>query len=306
MNAGESARLEARRARERAERLARRAEVFEKGADGEVRTAQTLALLGPDWVVLHDHRWPGRRFANIDHVVVGPGGIFIIDSKNWSGDIRVVNGALRRNGRSNEKDVASAADAALAVAELAPAYASLIRPVLCFTGGQQVSGWVRDVMICSTSNVLVMLRSRPPVLVPARVKEVATRLDAQLRSATEPWGGRPAVHTVSRATPPPAVRAGAAARSRRRKSPSLGRVATGLTLAAVTVLAGPTYLPPVANAFTEFLTGQVAPNTDECTPKQRARQSDRKTEKADRPPQGDRRVTGAIDCTDGRPAGSGR
>ena len=91
MKAGESARQEARRARERADRLARRAEMFEKGAAGETRTAEALAALGPEWVVLHDQRWPGRRLANIDHVVIGPGGIFVIDSKNWSGDLRVAD-----------------------------------------------------------------------------------------------------------------------------------------------------------------------------------------------------------------------
>ena len=74
--------------------------------------------------------WPGRRFANIDHVVVGPGGVFVIDSKNWSGDVRVVEGTLRQNGRSREKAVASAADASLAVAELVGPHADSVRSVL--------------------------------------------------------------------------------------------------------------------------------------------------------------------------------
>jgi hypothetical protein len=283
--------------------------MFEKGAEGEVRTAEMLARLGPEWVVLHDHRWPGRRFANIDHIVVGPGGIFIIDSKNWSGDIRVLNGALRQNGRSREKYVASAADAALAVAELAPAYASLARPVLCFTGGQHVSGWVRDVMICSTSNLLDMLNSRGPVLVPIRVREVATRLDVQLRSATDPASGRAGGYQgrypVGRPLRPKVADAAPAPSARRRASPSVGRVATGLVLAAALVFAGPTYLPPVASAFSEFLTGRIAPATDECAPQERAPQAEQGTDRrtregADRntprPARADRRPKGVQGC----------
>ena len=186
MGAGDSARNEAQRVRERAARLQRRAEMFDKGADGEAATAKALSRLGRDWVVLHDVQWPGRRLANIDHVVVGPGGIFVIDTKNWAGRLSVDGDVLRQDGRSRERTVAAAADAALAVAELAPAYASLVRPVLCFARDENLSGWMGGVMVCSTSNVKRMLTSRPPLLVSARVKEVATRFDMQLRSATEP------------------------------------------------------------------------------------------------------------------------
>ena len=123
--AGESAREVARRAREKAERLNKRADMFEQGAEGEAATAEVLATLPPGWTSLHDVRWPGRRLANVDHVLIGPGGVFVIDSKNWTGRITVEGGHLRQNGYSREKAVAGAADAALAVAELISPYASL-------------------------------------------------------------------------------------------------------------------------------------------------------------------------------------
>ena len=107
--AGESARAEARRARQRAERLARRAEAFEKGAAGEERTAEVLARLPAGWTAIHDVRWPSRRLANIDHVVVGPGGIFVVDSKNWSGRVTVDTGVLRQNGRARGVMICSTA-----------------------------------------------------------------------------------------------------------------------------------------------------------------------------------------------------
>ena len=51
------------------------------GAAGERRTARLLAQLERHgWVVLHDLAVPGSR-ANIDHLAIGPGGVFVIDSK---------------------------------------------------------------------------------------------------------------------------------------------------------------------------------------------------------------------------------
>lgn len=117
-------------AREKAERLQRRAELFEQGASGEAATAQVLAALPAGWSPTHDVRWPGRRLANVDHVVLGPGGIFVIDSKNWSGRVTIEGGHLRQNGRPRGKAVADAADAALAIAGCSARTRSMCIP--CF------------------------------------------------------------------------------------------------------------------------------------------------------------------------------
>ncbi|MFC7725319.1 nuclease-related domain-containing protein [Nocardioides sp. GCM10028917] len=82
MSAGESAYDVARRQREQAARLERSAALWEQGAAGEVAVATALAALPAGWVVLHDLAWPGRQRANLDHVVIGPGGVFVVDAKN--------------------------------------------------------------------------------------------------------------------------------------------------------------------------------------------------------------------------------
>ncbi len=56
--------------------------------------------------MLHDVHWPGRQFANIDHIVVGPSGVFVIDSKNWEGQVDVRQGVFRHNGRRREREIA--------------------------------------------------------------------------------------------------------------------------------------------------------------------------------------------------------
>ena len=76
----------------------RRQLAWEAGAEGERLTAKALAALPAGWVVLHDVHWPGRPLANLDHIAVGPGGVVIIDSKNWTGKVQVRDGTLRRTG----------------------------------------------------------------------------------------------------------------------------------------------------------------------------------------------------------------
>lgn len=185
--AGESAREAARRMREKAGRVEAAADLWERGALGEEITARALAALPEDdWAVLHDVRWPGRRYANVDHVAIGPPGVFVIDSKNWSGRVSVKEHVLRQNGRSRETAVAGAADAGLAVAQLVTSVpADKVHPVLCFVSGQDLSGWARDVMVCGTDNVVAMLRSRPAVLTPEERRLAALDLDASLRAAVE-------------------------------------------------------------------------------------------------------------------------
>ena len=59
-----------------------------RGADGERATAALLERLpARKWVVLHDRRVPGSR-ANIDHLVVGPTGVWVVDTKALRAEVR--------------------------------------------------------------------------------------------------------------------------------------------------------------------------------------------------------------------------
>lgn len=72
------------------------AAAWRKGAAGERATARrlrTLELAG--YTVLHDLAVP-HSSANIDHLIIGPTGVFVIDSKNWHRrtTIRAATGTL--------------------------------------------------------------------------------------------------------------------------------------------------------------------------------------------------------------------
>jgi hypothetical protein len=62
-------------------------QAWRRGAAGERRTARLLDRLVRDgYVVFHDLAIPGSP-ANVDHLVVGPSGVFAVDSKQWSGSV---------------------------------------------------------------------------------------------------------------------------------------------------------------------------------------------------------------------------
>ena len=54
---------------------------WDNGADGERAVARRLdALIDRGVIALHDRRVPGSS-ANIDHIAVGPSGIYVMDAK---------------------------------------------------------------------------------------------------------------------------------------------------------------------------------------------------------------------------------
>jgi hypothetical protein len=69
-------------------RPSEQARSWRRGAHGERRTARRLDRLTRDgYVVFHDLAVPGNTSANVDHLVIGPSGLFVIDSKQWTGSV---------------------------------------------------------------------------------------------------------------------------------------------------------------------------------------------------------------------------
>jgi hypothetical protein len=68
-------------------RPSEQARTWQRGAAGERHTARLLDRLPHDgYVVFHDLAVPGSP-ANVDHLVIGPSGVFMIDSKQWTGSV---------------------------------------------------------------------------------------------------------------------------------------------------------------------------------------------------------------------------
>jgi hypothetical protein len=76
-------------------------ENWKTGADAERRTEKTLRALKRDgWQAVHDLPTP---FGNIDHVLVGPGGVFALDTKEPQGRVSVEGELVRVSRRANPR-----------------------------------------------------------------------------------------------------------------------------------------------------------------------------------------------------------
>ncbi len=145
----------------------------------QARTAAVLAGLPTDqWTVLGG-AWDQR------HIVVGPPGVFAIDSKDWAGPITVKANTVRHRGVRRDEVAESAEHAAAAMAALG-IRPDLIQAVVCFDRDDALTAWVRDARICSTSNLDTVIRSRPYALTPDEVAAVARHLEARLHGVPAP------------------------------------------------------------------------------------------------------------------------
>jgi hypothetical protein len=154
------------------------------------------------WVVLDEVPWPGRRLAHIDHVAVGPGGVVVIDSRAWTGDLTIAGGVLRFGENRRDWELQEAANACAQVtALLPPRYRTSTRALMVLSAHDlPPTATVRDVPVVGPSHLAAHLRGLPHRLTPADVRTVEhhlrkvlpTRRRRQVRTAVG-WAARGAV-----------------------------------------------------------------------------------------------------------------
>lgn len=88
-----------------------------KGVEGEQETARYLGLLGPEWKVIHAIP-VGTSGKDLDHLVIGPTGVFVINSKNHPSANALVSGGKIIIGRQPWSEPASAFKDANHVADI--------------------------------------------------------------------------------------------------------------------------------------------------------------------------------------------
>lgn len=174
MAAGDGAAEQSRLAAERVARLRRQLDQAERdtkswdaGAAGDRIVAERLSRLIPHgWYVLHDVHWPGRPKANLDHVLVGPGGIVVVDAKNWTGEVRVSSGVLWQGRYSRTQCVEGALAQCAAVASvLAPPHRRLVRSLICMAAQPDLFGVTgSDVAVAGVDRVVGAVTALPAVM----------------------------------------------------------------------------------------------------------------------------------------------
>ena len=165
------------------ERARRQQRAWAVGAEGERLVAATLETLAPyGWTALHDLHWPGRPLANIDHIAIGPGGVVVIDAKNWSGHVAVESGTLRQNGYRRDREVEGAAQAAQAVAALfQPQHRQGVHAVICLAGQDQTPTVCEPgVVVAGRLQLAQLLLSLPTRFSPYDVADIGRHLGRTL------------------------------------------------------------------------------------------------------------------------------
>lgn len=229
--------------------LGRDAEPWYLGALGEIEVARRLAALGPGWHVLHSVP-VGSGASDLDHVVIGPAGVFTINTKHhrgqpvWVGAKRILVGGQRTDHLRNARHEAKRTSKLLSVAAR-----SLVdvTPIIAIVGATRMRVRERphDVVVLRESELMRWLQRHPVTLSPEQVRHLAT-------AAAQPaaWQRMPETEPVDHAA---FDRLHAAiGRARRRRRGWAAAIVVGMMAAAVAVV---TQLPSVMAELTSIATG---------------------------------------------------
>jgi hypothetical protein len=169
------------------------ADRYHGGAGGEYNVDAVLSRLPQEF---HLFNGVGFYAGDVDHIVVGPTGVFVVETKNHSGTISLKDGSLCRNGKLLDRDFVhqDTAEAMYVKGRLNPQVQCHVRPLVVFTRARvRVQTAVGGVRIVALSSLIDTIVSREPSLSPEDIGRYAERLEdigisSASRSAREPWG----------------------------------------------------------------------------------------------------------------------
>ena len=136
---------------------------FLKGAKGEEWVAHELAFLSAEYAVFNGLRLGGGK-QNFDHIIVGPAGVFVVETKNWKGSVEFRDGKLYAGGKEPSrpplKQVKAAAAELVSYIDDAGCGDLPIHSVLCFLGTklpEEIMN-VNGVVVCSGARLVDVLQ----------------------------------------------------------------------------------------------------------------------------------------------------
>jgi Nuclease-related domain len=159
---------------------------WRQGAAGERRTARLLAPLEHQgWAILHDLAVPGST-ANIDHLVIGPGGVFVIDSNQYRGRLQLdAVGKLWHGRHPLAPTLGAVSWEADQAAQALPDPGVAVVPIVAVHGAQVPWGKVvtDGVPVVAAQRLPSMLLALPAVLGPERVAWLADQARVRFHAA---------------------------------------------------------------------------------------------------------------------------
>jgi hypothetical protein len=142
----------------------------------ERQVAGSLApLTAAGYTFLHDRGWPGSRgSAQIDHVVIGPGGLFIVDTKAWAEPVIAAGRIFRGQADVTEElsglaDVGYGTEAVMAEIGLAPGE---VHVVIVLAGRQLAPTEVGSLVVVGEKQAAKYINSHGRRLTDSQVNSV--------------------------------------------------------------------------------------------------------------------------------------
>jgi Nuclease-related domain len=157
--------------------------------------AQALGRLADEqFVVLHDLGIPGSD-ANVDHLVIGPTGAFMIDPKCWTGKVKSRKGTLWY-GKTPLRDECTKAE--WEAQQMAHALGIGVHPIICFVDTQLPSAVQKcdDVTVCRADALVDVIRGAPQMLEPMDVASIIVAATSLLRFRGVPNLGSNLAHAM--------------------------------------------------------------------------------------------------------------
>ena len=168
------------------------------GADGEQAVAARLARLGDRWKILHAVP-VGENGCDIDHVVIGPGGVFTINTKHhpnatvWvGGNTVMVNGNRTHYVRNSRFEAKRTAAFLTTVMRGTPVLTTGLIAVMGARGGLTIKSQPADggVVVLARKELATWLAKRPEVLTDERVEAIHA-----VARRSDTWRKRPGDRT---------------------------------------------------------------------------------------------------------------
>jgi len=176
------------------------------GAGGEYDVGVVLSRLPQEF---HLFNGVGFYAGDVDHIVVGPTGVFVVETKNHSGTISLKDGCLCRNGELLDRDFVhqATAEAMYVKGRLNPQVQCHVRPLVVFTRAKvRVQTAVGGVRIVALSSLIDTIIDRELSLSPEEIGRYAGRLEGPGISSASQWAREPRTALrISRGVLPPGV-----------------------------------------------------------------------------------------------------
>jgi hypothetical protein len=161
----------------------KRAKDAERGAYAEEVVAEGLKNLPEGYQVFHDIAFTGF---NIDHVVIGPGGIFLVETKSHKGKVDAKGDTLLLNGKEPPKNFLnqtwSQTYQLKEFLQTQTAKELSIRPILCFTRAYvRLRQPVKGILVLNYRYLATCLLKQPHIINSEDIENLSRILQSSIR-----------------------------------------------------------------------------------------------------------------------------